>query len=341
AGYALATHYAHRMAGSVPASARRIGGICEFVAEGLVGAELGLSDPSCLASYGAWEVSAGAFDAELLDELLGPGSPAYFAPAPPVSVAGLWMGRVPVAFPVGDNQAGFHGLVADPLSACLVNLGTSGQLSFFSPEPKPAPGMELRPFLNRGYLQVGATLCGGKAWEILEEFLRSAAELVTSHRVESEAVYAAMEALASSEAEGGEALRVLPSFGGTRADPSRRGAILGIGLDNLRPGNMVRALVAGVVEELRGFSGGLGGDFGRMERIVATGGFARRVAAVPRALAEGFGLSVGLSGAEDGSAIGAALIGAEAAGLIDAAAVSRIVSSLPLSLVGPRQRRGA
>ncbi len=336
AGYALATHYALRLAQAVPPSALRIGGICEYIAEGLVGARLGASDASCLASYGAWDVAASGFDTELLEELLGPDAPAYLRLAPPMSVAGLWKGTLPVAYPVGDNQAGFHGLVADPQSTCLVNLGTSGQLSFFTPRPRTVAGMDLRPFLGRGYLQVGASLCGGKAWEIAEEFLRAAAELVTGQKIESASVYAAMDRLASgagsalagtgASGPGGSGLRVIPSFGGTRADPAARGAILGIGMDNLKPATFVAALIRGVVEELRGFSLGLGSEFDRISLMLATGGFALKVPAVARALAESFSLSVSTCAVGDGAAIGAALIGAQAAGLIDADTASHIVS---------------
>jgi sedoheptulokinase len=334
------------MAGTVPASAARISGICEYIAGRLVGSRLEASDASCLASYGAWDAAAGGFEPGMLKELLGEGGPAYFDPAPALSVAGLWKGRVPVAFPVGDNQAGFHGLVADPRTSCLVNLGTSGQLSFFSPHARAVEGMDLRPFLGRAWIQVGASLCGGKAYEIVEEFLRQAAELATGLKVEAGAVYEAMGRLASGYADdagragasGGRVpLRVVPTFNGSRSDPHRRGAILDIGMDNLDPGNLVRAVLAGIVEELREFSLELGAEFDGMRGIVATGGLVRKVAAVPQVLADAFRLDVSVSGTEDGAAIGAALIGAEAAGLIDAAARARIVSGLPAAIFRPRR----
>ena len=324
-GYALATHYAHWMAGTVPESAARITGICEYVAETLVGEPLNASDSSFLASYGAWDAASGRFDEGFLQELLGPGPPDFLSLAAPMSVAGRWNGRVPVAFPVGDNQAGFHGTVADPESSCLVSLGTSGQLRFFTARPRAVTGMELRPFLGRGHLQVGATLCAGKASEKLRDFLCAAVLFATGRAADPDAVYEAMAAAASSPSA---SLAVVPTLNGTRGDPGKRGAVLGIGMDNLTPASLVSATVEGIVEELRGFSDTLGPEFGRIKRIVATGGLARRVPAVVAALARAFGRVVELRAAGDGGAVGAALIGAEAAGLLDRAGRSRIVSGL-------------
>ena len=308
---------------SLPESAARITGICEFVAETLVGTPLKASDGSFLASYGAWDAASGRFDESFLHELLGPTPPAFLSLAAPMSVAGRWNGRVPVAFPVGDNQAGFHGTVADPEGSCLVSLGTSGQLSFFTAHPRSVPGMELRPFLGRGFLQVGATLCAGKAFEMLRDFLCAATLFATGRPADPDVVYAAMTAAASSSSA---SLTVLPAFNGTRDDPGKRGALLNISMDNLTPAALVSAMVEGIVEELRGFSDTLGPEFERMTRIIATGGLARRVPAVGAALAKAFGREVELHGAGDGGAVGAALIGAEAAGLLDQAGRARIVS---------------
>jgi sedoheptulokinase len=320
-GYALATHYAHRMADTVPESAARITGICEFVAEALVGEPLKASDASFLASYGAWDAASGRFDDNFLQELLGPDPPAFLSLAAPLSVAGLMNGRVPVAFPVGDNQAGFHGTVADPANSCLVSLGTSGQLSLLTAHPRSVPGMELRPFLGRGFLQVGATLCAGKAFEMLRDFLCAAALFATGRPADPDAVYAAMTAAASLPSA---SLAVVPTFNGTRGDPGKRGALLNIGMDNLTPAALVSAMVEGIVEELRGFSDALGTDFERMTRIIATGGLARRVPAVAAALERAFGREVEIGAAGEGGAVGAALIGAEAAGLLDQADRARI-----------------
>ncbi len=60
-------------------------------------------------------------------------------------------------------------------------------------------------------------------------------------------VYSLMEA-AAREPGCGEALRVETSFNGTRTDPTIRGSITGIGLDNLSLGSLVRGTIDGIVQ---------------------------------------------------------------------------------------------
>ena len=70
---------------------------------------------------------------------------------------------------IGDNQASFLGAAAGEQDVMLVNMGTGGQFSVFSREYLECPGLETRPFPG-GFLLVGSSLCGGRAYAILKTF---------------------------------------------------------------------------------------------------------------------------------------------------------------------------
>ena len=84
---------------------------------------------------------------------------------------GTYRGRT-VTTAIGDNEASFLGAAGDEENILLVNMGTGGQISVLSGQYFSGDGIEARPFLNRKYLLAGASLCGGKAYELLEQFFR-------------------------------------------------------------------------------------------------------------------------------------------------------------------------
>ncbi len=326
AGYGLLTHYANRMLGKVPPGAAAIVGINEFITGSLVGRVLDKTDASNLGPFGAFDPVSGAQDRRVLDEVLPSGSPAFPGLAGPFSLAGDFVhdprgasgsrGPVPVAHSVGDNQAGFFGLVARPLTTGLVSIGTSGQISIFSPSASCSPSMELRPYLGLGYLHVGATLCAGKTYEVLQRLFREILSLDASRPApEDEAVFRLMAAAAAA-APSPSPLRVDAAVNGTRADPARRGSIADISLDNLTAGNLVRGTVEGIVRELVDFRSGREEVFGGLSAIVAAGSAVRKNALFREELERQFGLEIRVPPMDGAAAFGAALIGAAAAGVL-------------------------
>lgn len=104
---------------------------------------------------------------------------------------------VPVMGSIGDNQASLFGSVRDLEDTVLLNVGTGSQISFVSEEFVECGGsVELRPCTESSYIFVGASLCGGRAYAMLEQFYRE----------------------------------VSGTDSGARSDPSRRGMITGIGV---------------------------------------------------------------------------------------------------------------
>jgi sedoheptulokinase len=363
-GYGLLTHYANKLDGRVPPGAARLTGINEFVAGTLVGKPLEKTDASILAGYGVFDPVSNSHYAPALEEALSPppdrrGSVSihgeglsFLGPAVPFTVAGAAAG-IPVAWPVGDNQAGFFGAVARPGEECLVSIGTSGQLSVFSAGDRCAPAMELRPYFGLGYLHAGATLCAGKTWEVLADFV--AETLMRAGKVQSGAgnpvdgpfdgeifdlmKEAARETLTAREAAeaGREAARQADretdalvfdtALNGTRRDPRRRGAIGGIGIDNFTLGNLALACVDGVIRELADFRDGMGVLFDPVRRIVAEGSAIRKNELFVRSLERQFCRPVRIPRVKSGAVFGAALAGACAAGHISLQDVGEIISN--------------
>jgi sedoheptulokinase len=328
-GYGLLTHYANRLFRRVPPGARRFTGINELVTGALAGAPVDKTDASNLACFGAYDPVSAQHNQEVLREALDDfGFPGL---AEPFAVAGTGPGGAPLAYPVGDNQAGFFGMVSRPEHTCLINIGTSGQISVFSKSENCPRTMELRPYLGLGYLHVGSTLCAGKAYEVLAKFFRevidrfcAAAGLEGPH--EDEAVFKLMKA-AAMEAED-LPLVIDTAINGSRADPARRGSVTGISLDNLTVGNAVRCCIDGIVRELYDFRRDMGAVFDPVASLVVNGSAVRKNGLFRKALGRHFNLEIRVPPFDGGSALGAALIGAVSAGLIKLEDVPELIDAL-------------
>jgi sedoheptulokinase len=317
AGWGLLTHYANRLFGRVPAGARRVMGIAELVAGILTGRPLAGTDDSMMASFGAWE-APGVYRKALLAEVLSPDCPAFLEAAPPFAVAGRLAGEIapgaaPVTYPVGDNQAGFFGALPRPEDSCLISIGTSGQISFFSTNAACPAGMELRPYLGKGYLQVGATLAAGKSYEALSALVKEIIH-ISGGRIRDEAVFVLMNQAA--KAAGKTSLVFETTLSGTRRDAAKRGTITGIGLDNFRLGDLALSAIDGIVRELADFTEPAGGaSLNGLSYVTVTGSAPEKNALFIDAIRRQFGRDV-RTPAFDGAGFGAAVIGAVAAGIV-------------------------
>ncbi|HOV69778.1 MAG TPA: FGGY-family carbohydrate kinase, partial [Clostridia bacterium] len=96
-------------------------------------------------------------------------------------------------------------------------------------------------------LLVGAALCGGRAYAVLEKFFRAVADFVTGEK--NPELYERMNEWGRSYA-GNEKLKIRTTFSGTRANPELRGSIERISTTNLTPANMVIGVLEGIADEL-------------------------------------------------------------------------------------------
>ncbi len=323
-GYGSVTHYYNVENGLLPSEARSMCTILDYVTMRLCGARKAVTDETTAASIGLFDLSSHRFD----DDAFASAGLAQVG-LPSVCAAGKRIGSIwestPVFAPVADNQASFIGSVSAPRDSVLVNVGTSGQISRYSDKlGKLDNSIEPRPFPGGGFLEVGAALASGKAYEQLRTFF---ADVVEQFGGDPDKVsYDQMNRLAGLG--GGEAvpnIQVDTRFAGTRIDPGLTGGIGGITLNNLTAAHLVDGYLAGIAEELYQFYSTMTsfGRSGRVQRapaqqpshLVGSGNALRRNPALRAALERRFGKPAQIPVLEEEAALGAALCAGVAAGV--------------------------
>lgn len=245
AGYGLTTHYYNLNHGLVPENAARLCTIQDYLAMKLSGRSVPVMDATNAASLGLYDTLHCCFD---LNALKKAGIDPVFLPEP-ASMPCLGAGALglPVYVALGDNQASFLGATAGRRDVLLVNMGTGGQISVYSPDHIQTQALEIRPFPDGGWLLVGASLCGGKSYAMLEAFFRDAVKMVTGCEI------SAYDAMAKA-LDDADSITDFPKFNtlyqGTRNNPSLRGSIENISIDNFTPLHFIYGMMQGMADEL-------------------------------------------------------------------------------------------
>lgn len=175
-GYGLVTHYYNLKNGLVPEKAVVSCTIHDYIAMVLAEKTTPVTDASDAASFGFFDVERGDFNWTAL-EMVGIDSAMLPALAKEPQI-GTYAGKAAVYVAIGDNQASFLGATAGNLHCMLANVGTGSQFSVYSEQYLHCEGLETRPFPGGGYLLVGASLCGGRAYAMLENFFRSTGQML-------------------------------------------------------------------------------------------------------------------------------------------------------------------
>lgn len=280
------------------------------------------TEPTHAASWGLYDLRAGAWAADATEALGIPGRvlPTVRDCASPLAevlpgtarALGLPRGTV-VCSPVGDNQAAVFAATGGRGDVGVANLGTGGQICVPVACLELVDPFETRPMPFGGYILVGASLCGGWAYSLIREFLESAVREVGAGELATDEVYARLGRLVRATPPGAGGLRVDPRFAGERGNPDVRGALTGIGPTNLTVGGLARATLEGIAREL--------GDLWRRAgthtapEVVGTGNAARRNPVLLEMLESELGVPVRLSAWEEEAAVGAALAAARSLGL--------------------------
>lgn len=244
-GYGLATHFYHVCNRLVPERAQTICTIPDYLAMRLSGHITPRLDASHAASLGLFDLRRGGFSLDAVGEA---GMSAAILPE--VGGAGVLgigpLGR-PISVAIGDNQSSFIGATGGHNCGVLVNIGTGGQISIYTSHYTVWEGLETRPFPSGGYLLVGASLCGGRSYAMLEQFFRQTVQMVTG---EAPCCYEAMERLLAQSAPVTDFPRFQTTFAGTRQNPAQQGAITGIHTGNFTPLHWIYGMMYGMTDEL-------------------------------------------------------------------------------------------
>jgi sedoheptulokinase len=310
-GYGLATHYYNQLNGLVPGEARKIATIADCVGMWLTGEREPILHASNAASMGLFDIARVAFDEDALclagidREIL----PRVAFDAVPI---GNTRTGTTVSIAIGDNQASFAGSVRTGELGVLVNVGTGGQISVGTPSPIIAEGCETRPGVEGGYLIVGSSLCGGRAYALLEDFFRETAVWMGApDRNQYEWMNrAAAEALTCKDP-----LIVDTAFSGTRQNPCKRGSIANLSLTNFTPGSLCAGILSGIVEELHAYYRAiLSVADGTPRKLVGSGNGIRLNPVLRSLFAETFGMPLVIPEHHEEAAYGAALCACVASG---------------------------
>ncbi len=275
---------------------------------------------SMASATGLYDHATGDWDERLLDVVgVDPGRlPPAQDDGPLEGPTGPYAGRWPIGDaawppPVGDGAASNIGCgCADEDRAALM-IGTSGALRVVGAgTPEPVPGLWLYRVDERRFAMGAAFSNGGNVHEWLRRTLR--------WETDDESAEAKLAACRPD----GHGLTFVPHLAGERSphwSPRARGAISGLTL-NTHPVHVVRAALEGSAYPFADAYRKLRHATGRRPALVGTGGGLLRSPAWAQIFADVLGEPLTLSGVEEASARGAALLALERVGLLeDAAAV--------------------
>ena len=301
-GYGLVTHYYNMLHGIVPKDAVVFSTIHDYIAMLLAGRTTPVTEASDAASLGLFDVEKGCFDLTAIEKA---GIPATLLPAVAEEPCiGYYQGKIPVYVAIGDNQASFLGATGGKTDAMLLNVGTGSQFSVYTSQHMTCSGLETRPFPGGGYLLVGASLCGGRAYALLESFLCETVQTMTG--VAPDNCYDAMAALLA-QGRPEDVPVVTPLFQGTRQDPTLRGSITGLSTENFTPRHLIFAMLDGMTEELYAMYRSYRNAGGEATKLIGSGNGLRKNIHLQNCFSQVFGQQLIMSHCTEEAATGAAL----------------------------------
>ena len=243
-GYGGVTFFYDSVNGLVPEDADVFCTIHDLVAMNLAGLKRPVTHPSDAASLGLFDLKNGRFDKDAIEKL---GLKVFMFPEVSGDTAVLGKYRdIPVSVAIGDNQASFLGSVSNMNESFLINVGTGSQVSVFTKSVPDNDSVDCRPLVDGGYILAGSSLCGGRAYAILEKLFREIASAVTGTEIKS--AYPMMDAI-TENFDGGDLL-VNTQFSGTRENPEIRGSITNINTENLTAAALCDGFMYGMANEL-------------------------------------------------------------------------------------------
>lgn len=313
-GYGAVTYFYDTVNGLVPNDAVGFCTIHDLAAMTFCGKTAPLLHPSDAASLGLFDIKAGTYDK---DAILSLGLDFNFFPAVcnDYGLMGHYNG-IPVSVAVGDNQASFMGSVKNPEESLLINVGTGSQISCLANAIPTDTALDCRPLINGSYILAGSSLCGGRAYSILEHFLRNVVKDITGTEIKS--AYPAMDRLMENYTPENEPLNVTTLFSGTRIDPQKRGSIENISVNNLTTAALCDGFMQGMVNELYEMYEKLKPyAFGSPKYMIGSGNGIRNNAPLRKKFEKAFGIKLEIPAHKEEAAFGAALYSLVAAGVFN------------------------
>lgn len=308
-GYGMVTHIYNLRHHLIPDTAVSFCTIMDYFGMRLTGRKKALVHAGNAASFGFFDVPKNVF---MTGKLAKMGVEEQWLPqvCTRIEALGNYRERI-VTTAIGDNQASFLGAAGNENNTLLVNMGTGGQISVLSDQYFTAEGIEARPFLHGTYLLAGASLCGGKAYALLEKFFR---EFVKEATGQEKPLYKTLEKLAGdgkascTGRENRQKLQIETTFDGTRVHPEQTGSITNLSTDNFTPAAFVYGTLEGMSRELYQMYQTIQNGTGmQIKRMIGSGNGLRKNPVLCEIVEEMFGAKLVLAECEEEAATGAAL----------------------------------
>ncbi|MBR4766355.1 MAG: hypothetical protein IK085_06300, partial [Clostridia bacterium] len=243
AGFGSATYFSHNKKHLVPQEAVKICTIHDLAAAKLAGLNEPVMHSSDAQSFGLFDSINKCFDKTAIKKAGLDDS--FFPEVINDAVIIGYHNGIPVCCAIGDNQASFIGSVKDAGNSVLINFGTGSQISFMTSQNdiKNIDNTEIRPYHQRNSLFVGSALCGGKAFSVLEEFIRSVLNLTDCSY---DSAYVFIDRMLEKTEEPCNPLKVTTTFSGTRSNPAKKGNIENIGTANFTAQHLIYGVLHGM-----------------------------------------------------------------------------------------------
>ena len=308
-GYGMVTHIYNLRHDLIPDTAVSFCTIMDYFGMQLTGRKEALVHTSNAASFGFFDAQKNAFMTGKLAKM-GVEEPWLPEVCTGIEALGSYRERI-VTVAIGDNQASFLGAAGSEKNTLLVNMGTGGQISVLSDQYFTAEGIEARPFLQGAYLLAGSSLCGGKAYALLEKFFREFMKAATG---QEEPLYKTLEKLARDGKascvgkEEKQRLQIETTFDGTRVHPEQSGSITNLRAENFTPAAFVYGTLEGMSRELYQMYQTIQNGTGmKIKRMIGSGNGLRKNPVLCEIVEEMFGAKLVLAECEEEAATGAAV----------------------------------
>ncbi|MBT4944366.1 MAG: hypothetical protein HOA06_02365 [Chloroflexi bacterium] len=283
-----------------------------------------VSDPTDAVSWGVYDLSKMGWNYDLIDSL-GLSQEIFSNLADSCTPAGQLTpamaaklgtkAGLPVSVASGDHQCSFAGTVADYENTVAINIGTGGQASVHVENPTPRGWLELRPYIQSGYLLAGVGVVGGRTFRTLRDFFNNASKAIAGYELDPDVLYAKLVELAKEVPAGAEGVVVDPLFTGSRSNPLAKAAVRELTPGTFTPGHMARALFEAMAAQLADSyreAAKLGA--GERSQLVGSGNGLKLNSVLRESLEAELGMPLQLGRHNEEAAIGAALCAAVADG---------------------------
>lgn len=231
-GYGCVTDFYNKVNGLVPKSSVGFCTVMDYFVMKLCNNEKPLIHTSNAASFGCYDLETNKFTNGYTLDI-----------TKDFTVAGKYKG-IPVSVAIGDNQASVLSSLKE--NELLINVGTGSQVSKICDKIFFDDNIETRPYFENKYLIVGSALCGGRAYSLMKDFIKTI--LVQKMDVTDEEVYDLMENIIKDKNK--TTIKADTRFAGTRADKNVKGGFSFVTTENFTPSEFVYSVLYGMSEEL-------------------------------------------------------------------------------------------